>query len=105
MAVPNTRYLLQPILDCLHSLGGSVSIPEMEDWVGSYLKLSEKDRLEIHSRGKRTTLGYNLAWGRTNLKKYGLINNPRKAVWTLTEEGRKTTKVNKTDVMRANWGK
>ena len=36
---------------------------------------------------------YRLAWACTYLKQYGLIDNPKRGAWTLTEQGRATEQV------------
>ena len=63
------------------------------------MNLSERDVSEIH-QGNRTKFSYNLAWARTYLKRYGLLENSDRGVWALTEEGLKTEKVDPDDVKR-----
>jgi hypothetical protein len=37
--------------------------------------------MELMHKGKRTMLGYKLAWARTAARKEGLIESPRSSVW------------------------
>ncbi len=97
MAIPKYDDLFNPLLQSLHEFGGSSSIEEMDDKVGEILKLSDKDINEIH-RGNRTKLGYRLAWARNYLKRYGLLENSSRGVWSLTLTGNKTKSVNKSEV-------
>ncbi len=55
---------------------------------------------EIH-RESRTKLSYRLAWARNYLKRYGLIDNSSRGVWTLTEKGQKVGLIDKEQVKRA----
>lgn len=99
MAVPKYDELFNPILQALHQLGSSASISEQEERVASNLGLSDEDISEIH-RGTRTKLSYNMAWARTYLKKFGLLDNSSRGVWILTPQGQKTDHVDKEEVKR-----
>src|SRR5690606_11096943 len=54
---------------------------------------------EIH-RESTTKLTYRLAWARNYLKRYGLLENSSRGIWALTEEGQKTSEVNKEKVKK-----
>ncbi len=54
-----------------------------------------------HARGRGTELEYRLAWARTYLKKYGLIDNSRRGVWSLTAEGVIVENVDPREVQRS----
>lgn len=99
MAVPKYYELFNPLLQALRELGGSASIPEQEEAVARLLALSEDDVNEIH-RGNRTKFGYNLAWARTYLKRYGLLENSDRGVWALTEDGTSVDRVVPEEVVR-----
>ena len=99
MAVPKYDDLFNPLLAALHQLGSSASIAELEQKVAQVLGLSEKD-LEAPHDGNRTKFAYNLAWARTYLKRFGLIENSARGVWALTSEGQKSTTVKKDTVKR-----
>ena len=91
--------LFNPTLKALHNLGGSGSINKIEDEVASILNLSDEQVNEIH-RGNTTKLTYRLAWAKNYLKHYGLLENSSRGVWSLTEEGIKTTSVDQITVRR-----
>lgn len=99
MAVPKHDELFNPLIEALRELGGSASIQEQEDEVAKILGLSEKQLAEIH-RGNRTKFSYRLAWARNYLKRYGLLDNSSRGVWTLTPAGQKTSSVDKDEVKR-----
>lgn len=54
---------------------------------------------DIH-RNSTTKLTYRLAWARNYLKRFGLIENSSRGVWSLTEIGSKTKSVDKEVVKR-----
>lgn len=98
MEFPDYDDFLQPLLTVLHAAGGSAALRDMETKVAENMGLSEEAASEIH-RGNTTKLSYRLAWARTYLRKYGLIENTSRGVWSLTEKGRETTSVDKDAAM------
>ncbi len=99
MSVPTYDKLFQPLLDAIHSLGGSASIAEQEDRVAELLKLSDEAISEIH-RGNRTKFSYRLAWARNYLKRFGILENSSRGVWSLTPKGQATKSVEREDVKK-----
>ena len=99
MAVPKYDDLFNPLLAALHNLGSSASIAELEQSVAKVLKLTEADLEQPHD-GNRTKFSYNLAWARTYLKRFGLIENSARGVWALTAAGQKTSSVSKQEVKK-----
>jgi restriction system protein len=89
MATPTYDELFNPTLAALHHLGGSGTTREIETKVAVIMKLTERDISAIH-RGNITKLNYRLAWARTYLKRYGLLENSEKGVWRLTSQGLET---------------
>ena len=83
----NLKLLINPTINALKELGGSAHISEIEEQIINNLGLSEKQINKIH-KGTRTKLNYDLAWSRTYLKKYGLIENSSSGIWAITEKGR-----------------
>lgn len=98
--------LFTPLLKALHNIGGSATIGELEDEVARIMNLSDEELSEIHV-GSRTKFSYRLAWARTYLKRYGLLNNSERGVWSLTEAGVRTSTVDKEAVKEYGrvWGK
>src|SRR5438128_875440 len=100
MPIPTFDGLYNPLLQALRELGGSASVAEQEDKVTELLNLSDGEVSEVH-RGNRTKLSYRLAWARTYLKQFGLLENSARGVWALTAEGRAIDKVDARKVNRA----
>jgi len=99
MAAPKYDELLEPLFHAMHELGGSASISEQEEAVASLMELSDDDLLEIH-RHNTTKFSYRLAWARTYLKRFGVLTNSSRGIWSLTAEGQKLNSVKKDDVKK-----
>ncbi|MGE4397305.1 MAG: restriction endonuclease [Sulfurimonas sp.] len=89
--------LFKPTIDALKKLGGSGSINEIEEEVIELLNLTDKEINDMHDNS-RTKLSYRLAWARTYLKKYNLIENSSRGIWALTEKGLKVEKIDNTEI-------
>jgi 5-methylcytosine-specific restriction endonuclease McrA len=89
--------LFNPTLRALHNLGGSAKVDEIEIEVAKILNLTEKQINDLH-RGNTSKLSYRLAWARNYLKRYGLLDNPSRGNWILTEIGEKTFSVDEKHV-------
>lgn len=103
MPIPKYDDLFNPLLQAMHSLGGSASISEQEDSVAAILKLTDAEVSEIH-KGNRTKLSYRLAWARNYLKRYGVLDNSARGVWALTTEGQRTQRLDKNVVKKTVQG-
>src|SRR4029079_2975957 len=87
--------LMNPLLKALKALGGSGTIEELNTKVIELVGLSD-DQLEIihdPERGSQTEVEYRLAWARTYLKRYGVIDNSSRGVWALSAQGREIDEV------------
>jgi restriction system protein len=76
--------MFAPTIQALQNLGGSATTDEIYEKVVEILKLND-DVLELpHGDSSQTEVEYRLAWSRTYLKKYGLLQNSARGVWSLT---------------------
>lgn len=91
--------LFNPVLQALHSLGGSGTNNEIEEQVILLLKLSDLEVEDIH-RGNTSKLTYRLAWARNYLKRLGLVENSGRAIWALTAKGQKTNLIDKNEAKK-----
>ncbi len=98
MPVPQYDRLFNPLLDALKALGGSASIVELDEEVTKRLKLSPAEISEPHN-DRYTKLEYRLAWARTYLKHYGLLDNSSRGVWVLTSKGQEVSPVDPGEVL------
>lgn len=101
--VPKYYELFNPLLQALHDLGGSGSIEEIYETVVENSDLPDAviDIPHDPERSNQTELGYRLAWARTYLKKYGLIDNSSRGVWVIEPDKRDATEVDSEEVVRA----
>jgi len=82
-SVPTFDSMLLPTIQALQILGGSGTNEEIYEKVVQLLNLPEKI-LEIpHGNTSKSEVEYRLAWSRTYLKKYGLLQNSARGVWSL----------------------
>ncbi len=90
-SLPTQEELYNPLLNALRSLGGSATVREIEEQVAKDLKLSDQI-LEIKSKSHpyKSEVMYRLAWVRTRLKDFGVIDNSQRGVWTLTPKAHET---------------
>ncbi len=93
---------MNPTIHALKELGGSGTIEEIYNRMTEILKLSNEQLEVLHDpeKGGRTEIEYRLAWTRTYLKKYGVLENSSRGVWALTEKGRGLERVNPISVKR-----
>lgn len=98
--MPTHLDLMNPLITALRELGGSASIEESNEKVLQSLKLPEDVSSVLHDPKvpNVTEVQYRLAWARTFLKKYGVLNNSTRGVWSLTRT--EQTAVDPKDVLK-----
>ncbi len=90
---PDYRLLIEPTWYALVQLGGSGTNSEIDAEIIRQLRLSDEIVDEPHKEtGNETELEYRAKWARTYLKKYGLIENSARGVWTITPQYQKQEK-------------
>jgi restriction system protein len=101
--LPTFDDLLNPLLRGLKALGGSGSIEEIDDKVVELEQLPDDVVAQPHDpeKSNQTEVGYRLAWARTYLKKYGLLENSSRGIWSLTAKAKDVETLNPQDVVRA----
>jgi restriction system protein len=83
--IPTFDKFIIPTLKSLKKLGGSGTIEEINEKVYQITKLEEELLKIPHGdNGLTSEIDYRLAWTRTYLKKYGLIENSSRGVWALS---------------------
>ena len=98
--VPGYPSFMNPTLLALRELGGSATNAEILQEVIRALKLPPEITEKLQGRGSRTALAHRLSSSRTYLKSYGVIDNPQPGVWTLTDKGRQTGRVDPYTVVK-----
>jgi restriction system protein len=101
--IPTFDAFMNPVIQALKALGGSGTIEEINNKVLEITELSDEQTEVLHKPekgGGRTEVEYRLAWTRTYLKKYGVLENSSRGVWALTAKGRQLDRVNSREVRR-----
>lgn len=100
--VPTFDQLMNPALRALRDLGASGSVEEINDRVAELEGLPEGVLSQPHDpeKSNQSEVAYRLAWARTYLKKYGLLENSKRGVWSLTAAAKEIEKVDPQDVVR-----
>ena len=101
--VPTFDALMNPVIQALKELGGSGTIEEINNKVVEIANLSDEQTEVLHKPekgGGGTEVEYRLAWTRTYLKKYGVLENSSRCVWALTSRGRQLDRVDPKTVRR-----
>src|SRR5215469_5176302 len=99
MPIPRFYDLFNPLLTAIKRLGGSASISELDEEVTKNLNLTEEEIAQSHN-DRYTELGYRLAWARSYLKAYGLLDNSERGVWVLTPKGNEADAVDPRQIVR-----
>jgi restriction system protein len=100
--IPTYDSLMNPLIEALRALGGSGSIEEIYEKVLELENIDEEISSIPHNpeKSNQTEVAYRLAWARTYLKKYGLLDNSSRGVWTLTKRANEITAVEPQEVVR-----
>lgn len=101
-ALPAFHDLMNPLLRALRMLGGSGTNEEIYAKIVEITGFSEEILAYAHDpeKSSQTEVGYRLAWARTYLRKYGLLENSSRGVWSLTEKAKDLEVVDSDEVVR-----
>ena len=99
-SVPTHKELFNPVLSAIQGLGGSASNAEIVDRVIEDMRLPDVVIEIPHKSGRMSRLEYRISWSKTFLKKYSLIDNSERGIWSLTSQGRNTESVDPDTVVK-----
>lgn len=83
VVVPTHDAMFLPVVQALQDLGGSGTTEEIYERVVQILNLPDSVLEISHGSTSQSEVEYRLAWSRTYLKKYGLLQNSSRGVWSL----------------------
>lgn len=98
--LPKYDELFSITLDVLAKLGGSGSIEEIDDALVAEIGATQEHLDITYPKSGAAVLPDRMAWARSFLKLAGLVANPNRGVWVLTEEGRNAAAKSNTDLKR-----
>lgn len=85
--IPRYNKLIIPTFTALKQLGGSGNNDEILNQVIKNLNISDEVADITHNgKGNQSELSYQLAWARTYLSNYGVIQNSARSVWSITPD-------------------
>lgn len=99
--LPDYDDLMQSVIDALRAAGGQASNADLNVAIVVALELPQALAGQLHQPDSNLTeLEYRLQWARTYLRKFGLIDSPRRGVWALTEAGWQVHTVDRRETVR-----
>jgi restriction system protein len=100
--VPRREEMYNPLLQALRELGGSGTIDEIAEEVITILKVPDEVASILHDpdNSNETELEYRLAWARTYLKNFGMLERSGRGVWAITADKQAVERVEPTEVNR-----
>ncbi len=100
-SIPTFDELLIPTIQALKQLGGSGTIEEINEKVYEIAQIPN-DIIEIPhgDDGAMNEVDYRLAWSRTYLKKFGLLENSSRGIWALSQPDIDIASINPDEIKR-----
>jgi restriction system protein len=93
MPIPDYQTCMLPFLRFLED-GEEHSLREAEESLAAHFNLSAAERAELLPSGQQGIFKNRIGWARTYLKKAGLLESPKRAVFQITERGKQTLATN-----------
>jgi len=86
--IPDYQELMRPVLEAAETSPRKIS--DVVEELSARFQLSEEERAELLPSGKQTRIANRIHWARSYLKQAGLVSNPKRGWYELTDEGRRT---------------
>ena len=100
--IPTFDELLVPTIKALQELGGSGSIEEINSKVYVIAEISDGILQVPHGEeGTVSEVDYRLAWSRTYLKKFGLLENSSRGIWALSKSDITINELDPIEIVKA----
>jgi restriction system protein len=87
VSIPDYQSCMLPLLE-FASDGQEHSMAEAADKLAGPFKLTEAERSELLPSGTQFVISNRIGWARTYLKKAGLLSDPRRSHFLITDRGR-----------------
>ncbi len=99
--LPSFDELIIPTVKALIELGGSGTIEEINTKVYEIAKISDEVLQIPHGEeGTMNEIDYRLAWSKTYLKKFGLVENSSRGVWALLKSDINISELDYVEIVR-----
>lgn len=96
MTIPSYQELMLPVLTL--AAQGEMRVPVAAEIIADQLGLSEKDREQMLPSGKQSVLHNRIHWAKFYMSKAGLIDTPRRGLFTASVAGQKVLESNPTKI-------
>lgn len=98
--MPTFDELMNPLIEALKALGGSGTIDEINEKVFELQKIPQTILDVPHGTGSsRSEIEYRIAWTRTYLKTFGVLENSKRGVWAIVADKSNISKVDPKEVI------
>ena len=87
MAIPDYQFIMSPLLN-LAGDNETHRVHDAVDLLAQQFKLTAEERREVIPSGRVSRFHNNVTWARTYLKKAGLLEDPKRGEFRITERGR-----------------
>lgn len=94
MNIPSYQELMLPLLCVLQEAGEGVHQIELTRRVADAVHLTEEQRQVTLSSGRQTAVQNRIGWAGWYMKQAGLLENVKRGVWAITDEGKKLLATN-----------
>ena len=91
MAIPDFQTLMLPLLKVVAD-GREYRLRDAVELLADEFHLTDEERQQMLPSGRYPTFDNRIGWAKTYLKKSGLIDQPRRAYFQITERGREVLK-------------
>lgn len=98
--LPSFDELIIPTVTALKQLGGSGTVEEINSKVYELARLSDEILQIPHVDDGRSEIDYRLAWSKTYLKKFGLIENSSRGIWALSKSDIDISKLDYNEIVK-----
>lgn len=88
MAIPDYQTVMLPLLKIV-AQKGPLRTSEAVALISDHFKLSEEERATLLPSGKQAIIANRVGWATTYMVKAGLLNKPQRAVFLVTDRGKK----------------
>ncbi|WP_068862129.1 restriction endonuclease [Erythrobacter dokdonensis] len=99
--LPRHDDFMRPTLEVLVALGGSATNEEIEGALIERLGLSPEQMSVSYESSGALIAPDRMSWARSYLKYPGFVDNPKRGVWVLTDEGRAALSMTDDEVRKA----
>lgn len=91
MPIPDFQSLMLPLLKVVAD-GREYCLRDVVELLAQEYQLTDAERQQVLPSGRYPTFDNRMAWAKTYLKKAGLIDQPRRAFFQITERGQEVLK-------------